>query len=60
LTTLIHIPTTNPIESTFSTVRLRHGETNGNGSRAACLTMVYCQRALKPGSPAGRLPGRRM
>jgi putative transposase len=36
-----HIRTTNPIESTFATVRLRHGRTKGNGSRAACLTMVF-------------------
>jgi hypothetical protein len=37
----VHIRATNPIESTFATVRLRHGKTKGNGSRAACLTMVY-------------------
>jgi transposase-like protein len=37
----IHIRTTNPIESTFATVRLRHRRTKGNGSRTACLTMVY-------------------
>ena len=37
----VHIRSTNPIESTFSTVRLRHDKTKGNGSRAACLTMVY-------------------
>ncbi len=36
-----HIRTTNPIESTFATVRLRHGKTKGSGSRTACLTMVY-------------------
>ena len=36
-----HIRTTNPIESTFATVRLRHGKTKGNGSRTACLTMVF-------------------
>jgi putative transposase len=36
-----HIRTTNPIESTFATVRLRHGKTKGNGSRAACLAMVF-------------------
>jgi putative transposase len=35
-----HIRTTNPIESTFATVRLRHGRTKGSGSRVACLTMV--------------------
>jgi len=37
----LHIRTTNPIESTFATVRLRHRRTKGNGSRAACLAMVY-------------------
>ena len=37
----VHIRSTNPIESTFATVRLRHGKTKGNGSRVACLTMVY-------------------
>jgi putative transposase len=37
----VHIRTTNPIESVFSTVRLRHGKTKGNGSRAARLTMVF-------------------
>ena len=37
----IHLRTTNPIESTFATVRLRHRRTKGNGSRRACLTMVF-------------------
>jgi transposase-like protein len=37
----IHLRTTNPIESTFATVRLRHRRTKGSGSRAACLTMVF-------------------
>ena len=37
----LHIRTTNPIESTFATVRLRHDKTKGSGSRTACLTMVY-------------------
>lgn len=43
----LHIRTTNPIESTFATVRLRHDRTRGSGSRAACLTMVFklCQAA---------------
>ena len=36
-----HIRTTNPIESMFATVRLRHRRTKGNGSRVACLTMVF-------------------
>jgi len=37
----IHVRTTNPIESTFATVRLRTKRTKGCGSRIACLTMVY-------------------
>ena len=37
----IHIRTTNPVESTFATVRLRTTKTKGSGSRLACLTMVF-------------------
>lgn len=37
----IHIRTTNPIESTFATVRLRTAKTKGCGSRMATLTMVF-------------------
>lgn len=37
----IHLRTTNPIESTFATVRLRTTSTKGSGSRIACLTMVF-------------------
>jgi len=37
----VHLRTTNPIESTFATVRLRHRRTKGSGSRTACLTMVF-------------------
>jgi transposase-like protein len=36
-----HLRTTNPIESVFATVRLRHRRTKGNGTRTACLTMVF-------------------
>lgn len=36
-----HLRTTNPIESTFATVRLRTTKTKGSGSRSACLTMVF-------------------
>ena len=45
----IHLRTTNPIESTFATVRLRHDKTKGNGSRRACLAMVFklCASAQK-------------
>ena len=37
----IHLRTTNPIESTFSTVRLRTKVTKGPGSRTAGLAMAY-------------------
>jgi transposase-like protein len=37
----IHLRTTNPIESTFSTVRHRTKITRGPGSKAAGLAMVY-------------------
>ncbi|MEU6578962.1 IS256 family transposase [Streptomyces sp. NPDC046805] len=37
----IHLRTTNPIESTFSTVRLRTKVTRGAGSRIAALAMVF-------------------
>ena len=45
----IHVRTTNPIESTFATVRLRHRRTKGNGSRRACLAMVFklCESAAR-------------
>jgi len=36
-----HIRTTNPIESTFATVKLRTRVTKGAGSRAAGLTMAF-------------------
>ena len=37
----MHLRTTNPIESTFATVRHRTRQTKGCGSRTATLTMVY-------------------
>lgn len=37
----IHLRTTNPIESTFATVRLRTRVTRGAGSRQAALAMAY-------------------
>lgn len=48
-----HIRTTNPIESTFATVRLRTEKTKGCGSRQACLTMVFklCQSAERHWRP---------
>jgi len=57
----IHLRTTNPIESTFATVRLRHRRTKGNGSRVACLAMVFklcasAQKTWRPLNGAKRLP----
>ncbi len=37
----IHLRTTNPIESTFATVKLRQRVTKGAGSRAAGLAMAF-------------------
>jgi transposase-like protein len=37
----VHIRTTNPIESTFATVRHRTRQTKGCGSRLATMTMVF-------------------
>ena len=37
----VHLRTTNPIESTFATVRLRTRVTRGAGSRKAALAMAY-------------------
>jgi transposase-like protein len=36
-----HLRTSNPIESTFATVRLRTSKTKGAGSRTACLAMAF-------------------
>lgn len=36
-----HLRTSNPIESTFATVRLRTSKTKGAGSRSACLAMAF-------------------
>ena len=37
----LHLRTTNPIESTFATIKHRQRKTKGYGSRLACLTMVF-------------------
>jgi transposase-like protein len=37
----VHIRSTNVIESTFATVRLRTNKTKGCGTRLATLTMVF-------------------
>ena len=36
-----HLRTTNPIESTFATIRLRHRRTKGNGTRRTSLAMMF-------------------
>ena len=41
-----HLRTTNPIESTFATVKLRQRVTKGAGSRTAGLTMAFKWRRL--------------
>ena len=45
----IHLRSTNPIESTFATVRHRTKRTKGCGTRLATLTMVFklCKQAEK-------------
>jgi Transposase, Mutator family len=47
----IHLRTTNPIESTFATVRLRQRITKGPGSRAAGVAMAVSSSS--PHKPAG-------
>jgi len=36
-----HLRTTNPVESTFATIRLRHRRTKGNGTRKTSLAMMF-------------------
>lgn len=36
-----HLRTTNPIESAFATIRLRHRRTKGSGTRRASLAMMF-------------------
>lgn len=36
-----HLRTTNPIESTFATIRLRHKKTKGSGTRKTSLVMMF-------------------
>jgi putative transposase len=47
----LHLKTSNPIESTFSTVRLRTRVTKGPGSKAAGLAMAF--KLLEPPRTAG-------
>lgn len=37
----LHLRTSNPIESTFATIRLRHRRTKGNGTRRTSLAMMF-------------------
>ena len=63
----IHLRTTNPIESTFATVRLRTKVTKGPGSRASGIAMAYKLidaaqarwRAVNTHTPGCPGPGRR-
>ncbi len=55
----LHLRTTNPIESTFATVRLRHRRTKGSRSRKACLSMVF-KLALSAEKRWRRLNGHEM
>lgn len=50
-----HIRTTNPIESTFATVRLRHKKTKGNGSRRVPVWRWCSSCASPPRSVGGGL-----
>ena len=36
-----HLRTTNPIESAFATIRLRHRKTKGSGNRRTSLAMMF-------------------
>jgi transposase-like protein len=51
----IRLKTSNPIESTFATVRLRTKVTKGPGSRAAGLAMVFKLIEAASGPVRGRL-----
>ena len=47
-----HLRTTNPIESSFATVRLRTRVTKGAGSKAAALAMAYKLLGVRAGTLA--------
>ena len=47
----LHLKTSKPIESTFSTVRLRTKVTKGPGSRAAGLAMALSSSRPRRGRP---------
>jgi hypothetical protein len=60
----VHLRTTNAIESTFATVRLRTNKTTGSGSRTAGLAIAYKllsssgALALRQCNPPGRTGSR--
>lgn len=54
-----HIRTTNPIESTFATVRHRTRRTKGCGTRTATLTMTY-KLAMEAEKKWRRINGRKL
>jgi hypothetical protein len=57
----VHLRTTNPIESTFATVRLRQRVTKGPGSRAAGIAMAFklIESAPRPAGARSTPPPRR-
>ena len=55
----VHLRTSNPIESTYATVRLRTRRTKGCGSRTATLTMVW-KLALEAQKTWRRLMGSKL
>jgi transposase-like protein len=53
----VHLRTGNPIESSFSTIRLRHRETKGSGSRRTSLAMMMYKLAESAAKRWKRLKG---
>ena len=51
----VHLKTTNPIESTFATVRLRTKVTKGPGSRALVVWLWPTSSSSRPSPDGGRL-----
>ncbi len=51
-----HLRTTNPIESTFATIRLRHRRTKGNGTTQASLVMMFSSPSPRPSTGATSMP----
>jgi transposase-like protein len=51
-----HLRPTNPIESTFATIRRRHRHTKGNGTRQASLVMMFQLTQSASSSGANSMP----